>query len=176
MPWPASIVQIRPKPAVDMPPTGQDASDEQRPGARNQHDLRADRGTATIVTPLRRTDIPPDPRRLSDARKTLEEWAVAAGITSAVVEDIVLAAYEAMANAAEHAYRLRPGTLDLLATCEQGEIVVVVRDRGDWRPPPADPGDRGRGLLMIRSTSEAVIESGPDGTTVRMRWPRDHGR
>jgi anti-sigma regulatory factor (Ser/Thr protein kinase) len=154
-------------------PIGQDAADGDRPEARDQGDPQADGTTTTMVTPLRCSAIPADPRRLADARRALEEWAVAAGVAPDVVGDIVLAAYEAMANAAEHAYRLRPGTLDLLATCEAGEVVVVVEDRGDWRPPPADPGDRGRGLLMIRSTSQAEIESGLDGTTVRMRWPHE---
>ena len=153
-------------------PINQDEADGERPVDRDLDDRQADSATTTRVTPLRYAGIPADARRLVDARRGLERWAVAAGIAPSVVEDIVLAGYEAMANAAEHAYRLRPGTLDLLATSEDGEVVVVVRDRGDWRPPPADPGDRGRGLLMIRSTSEADIDSGPDGTTVRMRWRR----
>jgi hypothetical protein len=60
-----------------------------------------------------------------------------------------------------------------LATSTDAEIEIVVRDRGEWRPPPADPGFRGRGLVMIRSMSSwAEIEPGPDGTTVRMRWSR----
>jgi anti-sigma regulatory factor (Ser/Thr protein kinase) len=153
-------------------PIGQDEADGERPEAREQGGSQADGTTSTIVTPLRYAGIPADARRLVDARRALEKWAVAADIAPSIVADIVLAGYEAMANAAEHGYRLRPGTLDLLATCEDGEVIVVVRDRGDWRPPPVDPGDRGRGLLMIRSTSQAEIESGLDGTTVRMRWPR----
>jgi len=85
----------------------------------------------------------------------------------------VAASYEALANAAEHGYRNRPGTIDLLATGSDTEIEIVVRDRGEWRPPPVDPGFRGRGLVMIRSMSSwAEIEPGPDGTTVRMRWSR----
>ena len=39
-------------------------------------------------------------------------------------------------GAAEHAYPDRPGTIDLLATCTDDDVEVVVRDRGDWRPPP----------------------------------------
>lgn len=136
---------------------------------------RAAAGPATIPLALRRMDVPADARQLVDVRKALEGWAHGTGVPPPVVEDIVLAVYEAMANAAEHAYRSRGGTFDLIATCDDGEVVVEVRDRGDWRPPPADPGARGRGLLMIRSTSRAEIETGPGGTTVRMRWSRPDG-
>ena len=128
-------------------------------------------GNGAAIAPLRWEGIPADARLLVDARRALEDWALAAGIHPVTVSDIVLASYEAMANAAEHAYRLRPGTIDLLATRSgSGDVHVTVRDRGDWRVPPSDPGARGRGLLMIRSVSSAEIEPGPHGTTVVMRW------
>ena len=31
-----------------------------------------------------------------------------------------------------------------------GVLTVTVRDEGTWRPPDRDPGDRGRGLLIMR--------------------------
>jgi anti-sigma regulatory factor (Ser/Thr protein kinase) len=127
----------------------------------------------TLVNPLRREGIPADAAHLVGVRKALEQWAVAAGLPDATAMDVVLASYEAMANAAEHAYRNRRGTIDLLATCDEDEIMVIVRDRGEWRPPPADPGHRGRGLIVIRSMSQAEVQPGPNGTTVRMRWSRD---
>jgi anti-sigma regulatory factor (Ser/Thr protein kinase) len=134
--------------------------------------LVRDGAATTMVNPLRWADIPANATRLVGVRRALQEWALAAGLPHTTATDIVLASYEAMANAAEHAYRHRTGTIDLLATCDDDEVVVIVRDRGDWRPPPSDPGHRGRGLLMIRSMSHAEIEPGPDGTTVRMRWSR----
>jgi anti-sigma regulatory factor (Ser/Thr protein kinase) len=139
-----------------------------RPGA----DPEPQHGATTLVGPLRREDIPAKATVLVGVRKAVEEWALAAGLDRETVTDVVAASYEAMANAAEHAYRNRAGTIDLLATCTENEVEVVVRDRGEWRPPPADPGFRGRGLVMIRTMSQAEIEPGPDGTTVRMRWPR----
>lgn len=131
-----------------------------------------DGAATTTVNPLRWSDIPANATRLVGVRRALQEWALAAGVPHTTATDIVLAAYEAMANAAEHAYRDRAGTIDLHASCDDDEVVVTVRDRGDWRPPPADPGHRGRGLLMIKSMSRAEIEPGPHGTTVRMRWSR----
>ena len=143
--------------------SGTDGDTEPVPGA----------AAATLVSPLRREDIPADATYLVGVRRAVEEWAVTAGFGREIVTDIVAASYEALANAAEHGYRNRPGTIDLLATCSATEIEIVVRDRGEWRPPPVDPGFRGRGLVMIRSMSSwAEIEPGPDGTTVRMRWSR----
>ena len=127
---------------------------------------------ATSVGPLRRDGVAADLRLLVGVRMAVQGWALAVGLSRATTADIVAASYEALANAAEHAYPDRPGTIDLLATCTDNDVEVVVRDRGDWRPPPADPGFRGRGLAMIRSMSQAKIEPGPGGTTVRMRWPR----
>jgi len=144
-----------------------------RAGSDGDAPLLRDGASTTLVNPLRLPDIPADASRLVGVRRAVQEWASAAGIPHTLTTDIVLASYEAMANAAEHAYRNRPGTIDLLATCDDAEVLVIVRDRGDWRPPPADPGHRGRGLLMIRSMSHAEVEPGPDGTTVRMRWSRD---
>jgi anti-sigma regulatory factor (Ser/Thr protein kinase) len=126
----------------------------------------------TSVGPLRRDGVAADLRNLVGVRKAVQGWALAVGLSRATTDDIVAASYEALANAAEHAYPDRPGTIDLLATCTDNDVEVVVRDRGDWRPPPANPGFRGRGLAMIRSMSQAKIEPGPGGTTVRMRWPR----
>ena len=52
-----------------------------------------------------------------------------------------------------------------------GVLTLVVRDRGRWRPPPADPGDRGRGLAIVRALMHAVdIDEGGDGTTVSVRY------
>jgi anti-sigma regulatory factor (Ser/Thr protein kinase) len=133
---------------------------------------RRTRSAATLAGPFRRVGVPADPVHLIGVRKALEQWARSADLPDATVADIVLAAYEAMANATEHAYRNRPGTIDVLATEDDTEVVAVVRDRGEWRTPPAEPGHRGRGLLMIRSLSRAEVAPGPDGTTVQMRWPR----
>jgi serine/threonine-protein kinase RsbW len=148
-----------------------------RRGGRQSEAARGDgpgpmASAADTADPLECQNIPADAARLVGVRRTLQDWASAAGLPPSTVADLVLASYEAMANSAEHGYRNGPGTIDLLATCDEDGVVVTVRDRGEWRSPPADPGHRGRGLMMIRSMSHAEVEPGPDGTTVRMRWPR----
>ena len=48
---------------------------------------------------------------------------------------------------------------------------IRVADSGIWKTPPADPGTRGRGLLLIRAVSDAVDLDGTDaGTTVEMTF------
>jgi anti-anti-sigma factor len=50
-----------------------------------------------------------------------------------------------------------------------GVLTVVVRDEGTWRPPDRDPGDRGRGLLIMRQLVDTVVfEEEPQGTTVTL--------
>jgi anti-anti-sigma factor len=53
-------------------------------------------------------------------------------------------------------------------------LTVTVRDEGTWRPPDRDPGDRGRGLLIMRQLVDGVTldESGGTTVTLRMRLRR----
>jgi anti-sigma regulatory factor (Ser/Thr protein kinase) len=153
-----------------------DAQHEAGSPAEPVEQARASAVATTLVSPMRCEGISADAMHLVGVRRGVEEWALKAGLSRETVTDVVAASYEAMANAAEHAYRERSGTIDLLATCYENDVEIIVRDQGDWRPPPADPGFRGRGLVMIRMMSHAEIEPGPDGTTVRMRWPRERDR
>ena len=52
-------------------------------------------------------------------------------------------------NAIEHAYGLAPEPFDVRLACEDGAVVVTVRDRGGWRDGRSD--DRGRGLPLMRA-------------------------
>lgn len=48
-------------------------------------------------------------------------------------------------------------------------VLIEVTDSGRWRPPPADPGTRGRGLTMIRGCTEILkITTTANGTQVAM--------
>jgi anti-sigma regulatory factor (Ser/Thr protein kinase) len=103
-------------------------------------------------------------------------------------QDLVYAVSEAVANSIGHAYDGRSGTVtvsgrnqsetsgssrsaDGEATGCRGErsAELVVSDRGRWKEPLDDPGDRGRGLLMIEAYVDDVDVSRSEGATVRMR-------
>jgi anti-anti-sigma factor len=90
------------------------------------------------------------------------------------IGDLQLALGEAAGNAVEHAYRdaAVPGrVLVELDVDDDGGLTVAVTDTGDWRPAPADPGHRGRGLQIIRALTQDVdVIRGPDGTVVRFRF------
>ena len=106
-------------------------------------------------------------------RRAVEAWADQAALSAQTLEDLQLALGEAVANGVEHAYRGRaPGECAFrVAWQPDGAVEVAVQDYGTWRPPPADPGFRGRGLALMHSLGQDVhVEPSPGGgTTVRFR-------
>lgn len=124
------------------------------------------------LAPLICTGIVGRPGPLVEVRHSLQRWAAHTGLSALDVADLVLASYEALANAVEHAYPPGGGPVDLLAArTVDGRVLVAIRDHGRWRPPPPDPGTRGRGLPMIRALAHrAEVQPGPQGTCVQMEW------
>ncbi|MGQ0845638.1 MAG: SpoIIE family protein phosphatase [Sporichthyaceae bacterium] len=116
-----------------------------------------------------RTTLRPDPAALAPARAALRGWLTANSVPRMELEAILLAAGEACANALEHGHRLAGEALvDLVGTIDEGRLELVVRDRGAWKPP-SDRGHRGRGLeLMELLMDSTAVDSGPQGTTVRL--------
>ncbi|SFP70142.1 PAS domain S-box-containing protein [Geodermatophilus dictyosporus] len=136
---------------------------------------------ARLTPPPVHETLPADPARLSRVRRTVTTWALAAGLTEDSLDDLQLALGEALANAVEHAYAATGGE----GRCEyrlertaDGSVDVCVRDEGVWRPVPADPGHRGRGLELISALAlDVEVARTPDGqgadgagTTVRFRF------
>lgn len=121
--------------------------------------------------------LPADLSTLSRTRRELRAWLHARGAGSGDVDDVVLAASEAVANAAEHGSGGRPqDEVRLRARVERvtdgADLVVRVDDRGAWRPPVADV-ERGRGMLIISQLVDdlqvSTDSAGGDGTTVVLR-------
>jgi len=101
-------------------------------------------------------------------RHTLQTWLDDHDLPEELRIDIVLATNEAISNAVEHAYRDQPpGVVLLTARRTVEHVVVSVSDQGTWRPPPADSGNRGRGLGIIRAVAATVdVDTRPGGTTI----------
>jgi anti-sigma regulatory factor (Ser/Thr protein kinase) len=114
---------------------------------------------------------------LSDVRHQLAAWLRSAGVPESLAADIVLVVNEACSNSVEHAYGGRePGTMRIEATRDGPHIHVQVTDSGSWKTPPANPGTRGRGLLLMRALSDGVeLDGTAAGTTVGMRFAFGEG-
>lgn len=124
-------------------------------------------GTATVTDLICR--VVADPSRLTLLRAELCRWLTRAGAASPARDDIILATSEACANSVEHAYVAEVGDLLLRANRGgEGHVTVTVRDTGRWKVPSA-PGDRGRGLGIMRSVMDEVrVSSDAGGTTVTL--------
>ncbi|MEK6441830.1 ATP-binding protein [Pseudonocardia sp. T1-2H] len=112
---------------------------------------------------------PAEARVLPTVRRAVREWGVLAGLAEETVEDLPLLVSEAASNAVEHAYRdVEPGEFELsVSPGPEGVVRAVVRDFGRWRPPPADPGYRGRGLALIDTLGHDVeLDAGDAGTRI----------
>src|SRR5690606_38401974 len=124
-------------------------------------------------------DLPAEAALLSGLRRTLRSWLAAAAVPHELATDLIAAANEASTNSVEHAYRDggESPLVRLSAFIERPpgvptgaeKLVIEVVDTGVWRPRAADPGNRGRGIDMMRAlTDELEIDHSERGTRVRM--------
>jgi PAS domain S-box-containing protein len=115
--------------------------------------------------------FPAVPGQLTPVRAALRTWLGRAGVSRRTIQDVLVAAGEACANAIEHGHRDAPGQpIRLQAEATVSRLRLTVTDSGRWRaaPPGADPL-RGHGIALMRALVQQVsIESGRTGTTVAM--------
>jgi anti-sigma regulatory factor (Ser/Thr protein kinase) len=106
--------------------------------------------------------------QLAGIRRQLTSWLRAAGIPAEQAADIVLVVDEACTNCIEHAYRgHRVGTMVTEVKAVGSEVRARVTDSGSWKTPATDPGNRGRGLPLMRAISDSMtLDTTPTGTTV----------
>ncbi|MGH3562000.1 MAG: SpoIIE family protein phosphatase, partial [Mycobacterium sp.] len=110
--------------------------------------------------------------RLRDVRHRLAAWLGAANIPATLATDIVVAINEACENSVEHAYRGQTGgKVRITAEITDTQVQVGVSDSGSWKAPPRHPGNRGRGLPLVRAlTDRFELEHTGPGTTVNMSF------
>ncbi len=129
-----------------------------------------------LPAPLHRR-LPAEARELSGLRRAATTWADAVGLSEDAVYDLELALGEAAANVVDHAYPVGGGTFETSLEWSGRGVRVTVADHGRWRPAPADKGDRGRGLTMIRALSDSAdLVANEDGTTIHFHVPFPPGR
>jgi PAS domain S-box-containing protein len=115
-----------------------------------------------------RIEFPASPDKLVDIRHRLAAWLRALGVREALAGDIVLVVNEACTNCVEHAYRGQPsGTMSLEANITDAELRTRITDCGSWKTPAANPGNSGRGLVLMRALSKAMdVHHSPTGTMI----------
>jgi PAS domain S-box-containing protein len=112
-----------------------------------------------------------DASDLAPGRAALRSWLTKAGVDPGQIQDVLIAAGEAVANAIEHGHRDRPeGTISLRATAVGDGLQLTVTDTGAWKTPRDIAGShRGRGISLMRHLMEDLtIRSSGAGTTVHM--------
>jgi serine phosphatase RsbU (regulator of sigma subunit)/anti-sigma regulatory factor (Ser/Thr protein kinase) len=112
--------------------------------------------------------LPADPASLVVVRNELREWLALTPASEAEASDVVLAAWEACANAVEHAQTPSESTFALEASSIGRSVLLRVRDSGRWRVEEERP-DRGLGLVLMRSLMDRFqVVPGDRGTVVTM--------
>jgi GAF domain-containing protein/anti-sigma regulatory factor (Ser/Thr protein kinase) len=105
---------------------------------------------------------------LASIRRLLRGWLTDAGADRRAIEAVLLASGEACTNAIEHAYGPGDQTFELVGSREGGDVVLEIRDLGQWRAPRGQNRGRGLGLMETFMDQVEVIPS-ESGTAVRMR-------
>jgi GAF domain-containing protein/anti-sigma regulatory factor (Ser/Thr protein kinase) len=113
--------------------------------------------------------LPAEPHVLTSLRRTLRQWLEGLGANELETYDVLVAVTEAAANAIEHAYGPVDAGFDVEAEAgDEGEVRIVVRDQGRWRPPRGH--NRGRGTLLMQELMDHFeVNTSEEGTVVRMR-------
>jgi anti-sigma regulatory factor (Ser/Thr protein kinase) len=105
---------------------------------------------------------------LASIRRLLRGWLTDAGADRRAIEAVLLASGEACTNAIEHAYGPGEQTFELVGTREGDDVILEIRDHGQWRAPRGQNRGRGLGLMETFMDQVDVIPS-ESGTAVRMR-------
>ncbi len=133
---------------------------------------------APVTAPVDVVDLdtgwvyPSVPRAPSAMRRDLGATLRAAGVDDDVVDELLIAASEAVNNAVEHAQRPTRPEVVVRLRLSAGAASVSVRDFGSWRDRrPAM--DRGRGAALMSAYGDVSVVSTPEGTTVTIQRKLD---
>jgi serine phosphatase RsbU (regulator of sigma subunit)/anti-sigma regulatory factor (Ser/Thr protein kinase) len=112
--------------------------------------------------------IPSNIASMPLVRDALRTWVGGTVLDRSDAEALVLAAWEACANAIEHAVAPADRHVRVRAETVDSVVRVVIEDTGGWAPPSGD-ANRGFGLrLMEALVSDVAIERNGEGTRITL--------
>ncbi|TPG28111.1 response regulator [Mycobacterium hodleri] len=113
--------------------------------------------------------FPAHAAQIATTRTALRTWLGRTELSPNQIQDLLVAAGEAVTNAVEHGHRDQPeGTITLTARTQGNDLHVSITDTGTWKPPVTGPDrTRGRGFTLMHALAHDVtIHSDDTGTTV----------
>ncbi len=114
--------------------------------------------------------VPATRDRIAAARASMRGWLAPRAVPPTLIDDVLLAASEALTNAAEHGHAFDGSLVELSLGMLKSSLWLAVTDTGAWGSPHA-MADRGRGIAIIRAVAQEVaIETTAAGTTVRVMF------
>ena len=126
----------------------------------------------TAVRPSLMIDETATAQNITRIRREFATWLAVDLAPGDLLDDLILAVYEALANVADHAYTDTPsgvGALQLTAHRTHESLRITVSDRGRWRAT-TDAPFRNRGLPLIRQLIAQVhIATTASGTVMHLR-------
>jgi serine/threonine-protein kinase RsbW len=114
-----------------------------------------------------------DPKNVAPARKAIASFAAVCGFDEDAINDIRIAAGEALSNAVEHGRSIRSSGFSVSCSFEDDEIRIDIRDNGtgfigDVRNDvPIEERNRGFGIFIMRRLMDGVHYD-HNGTAVRL--------
>lgn len=115
----------------------------------------------TFDSPIVRLELESRPETPALVRAMLRGVAEWLGTDPELLDDLKTAVSEACNNVVLHAYPGGCGPLTVLLYAREGEIQVVVRDRGAGIPP--DPPSPGVGMRVVQALAERATFCSPPG-------------
>lgn len=124
------------------------------------------------VSPTYRAAFSGDYRNVPLARNAIARFALVCGFSREEVEDIKVAAGEALNNAVEHGHASRFSGFSVNCSFTDGQLTIEVRDNGsgfneDGNGDTSFARGRGFGIFLMRKLMDAV-RFDREGSCVRM--------
>ena len=100
-------------------------------------------------------------------RRLLGRWLDEAGATRRDVDDLTLATPRRPPTRSSTPTGWRRASWSCAPPRRGGQVTVVIRDFGNWRPPRGT--HRGRGIMLMEGLTDAVeVVHSDEGTTVEL--------